>query len=396
MTHGEVPPNADRGKRTGAGAGRRTRWWWVSARRSGTYLRGTTALGCSGADGRGGSGGCGVAAGLLAAPPATASVTLGVGAVSVHGAVVADGGTGRGLGSVTPCCSSQSSAAFDRPSELEQELSSAPVMDTNRSGARSRRGQDMQPLCTVLPSMSGAPSVESPDQVIKRSGGVRRVTDPAALGPVGRAPPTSGAGNGKIESGRPGRPHLLGMPDNRGARRDGGEWLFLMLARQVGSSCLPSTKLRVIRSGTMTSLDRPTPVRAPLLLADVEAAVRSSWGADTCPSEGRPRWSPSNPARGQCGVTAMVLNDLLGGELIRGEVRVDGEFTDYHWWNRVGMGIEIDLTREQFSSEEIVTGGVAVSRKPVNSWRRLREEYEILRSRVEEHLGAQPGSSSPC
>lgn len=125
---------------------------------------------------------------------------------------------------------------------------------------------------------------------------------------------------------------------------------------------------------------------APLLLSDIERAVRMSWGADTCPPEDRPHWTPGDPARGQCGVTAMVLNDLMGGELIRGEVQVSGERTDYHWWNRLGMGVEIDLTREQFRPEEIITGGVVVSRTQAASWRRLREEYEVLRSRVLENL----------
>src|ERR1017187_4099887 len=110
----------------------------------------------------------------------------------------------------------------------------------------------------------------------------------------------------------------------------------------------------------------------PLLLSDIERAVRGSWGADTCPPEDRSGWTPDNPARGQCGVTAMVVNDLMGGELIRGEVQVDGERTDYHWWNRLGMGVEIDLTREQFRPEEIVTAGVVVPRTSAAS--RLREE----------------------
>nr|WP_231591082.1 hypothetical protein [Saccharothrix sp. ST-888] len=83
----------------------------------------------------------------------------------------------------------------------------------------------------------------------------------------------------------------------------------------------------------------------------------------------------------------MVLNDLLGGELIRGEVRVNDEFRDYHWWNRLGLGVEIDLTREQFRPEEIVIGGTVVPRRPVTEWRRLREEYELLRGRVMEELG---------
>ncbi|WP_307061737.1 hypothetical protein [Streptomyces sp. B3I8] len=124
----------------------------------------------------------------------------------------------------------------------------------------------------------------------------------------------------------------------------------------------------------------------PLLLTDIERAVRSSWSADTCTPEFRPRWSPDNPARDQCGVTAMVLNDLLGGELIRGEVHVNGERVDYHWWNRLGMGIEIDLTREQFRPKEIVTGGIVIPRPPITEWRRLREEYELLRDRVMEKL----------
>ncbi|MEU9298485.1 hypothetical protein [Streptomyces sp. NPDC048266] len=132
----------------------------------------------------------------------------------------------------------------------------------------------------------------------------------------------------------------------------------------------------------------------PLLLTDIERAVRSSWSAETCTPEFRSRWTVDNPARDQCGVTAMVLNDLLGGELIRGEVHVNGERVDYHWWNRLGVGIEIDLTREQFGPEEIVTGGTVIPRPPVTEWRRLREEYELLRDRVVEKLNRKQAPAS--
>ncbi|MGK5530149.1 YunG family protein [Streptomyces sp. URMC 129] len=122
----------------------------------------------------------------------------------------------------------------------------------------------------------------------------------------------------------------------------------------------------------------------PLLLSDIEDAVFSSWDADTCTPEYRPHWHPANPARDQCGVTAMVLNDLLGGELIRGEVHVNGERTDYHWWNRLGMGVEVDLTRGQFGPEETIVGGIVIPRPPTLV--RLRTEYELLRDRVLERL----------
>lgn len=116
-------------------------------------------------------------------------------------------------------------------------------------------------------------------------------------------------------------------------------------------------------------------------LADVQHAVRMSWGKDTCDPADRPDWHVDNPARGQCGVTALVLNDLLGGDLVLGEVRVAGERTGVHYWNRFGAGVEVDLTRDQFGPEESVVGAEVVTR-PAGPPKRCREEYELLRSRV--------------
>lgn len=116
-------------------------------------------------------------------------------------------------------------------------------------------------------------------------------------------------------------------------------------------------------------------------LADVQHAVRMSWGKDTCDPVDRPDWHADNPARGQCGVTALVLNDLLGGDLVLGEVRVAGERTGVHYWNRFGAGVEVDLTRDQFGPEESVVGAEVVAR-PAGPPKRCREEYELLRSRV--------------
>ncbi len=119
----------------------------------------------------------------------------------------------------------------------------------------------------------------------------------------------------------------------------------------------------------------------PWTLTDVQQAVRLSWGKDTCDPADRPDWHPDNPSRGQCGVTALVLNDLLGGELVLGEVRVAGERTGVHYWNRFGAGIEVDLTRDQFGPEESVVGAEVV-RRPAGPPKRCREEYELLRARV--------------
>ncbi|MFE5598424.1 hypothetical protein ACFQ8O_04435 [Streptomyces coelicoflavus] len=90
-------------------------------------------------------------------------------------------------------------------------------------------------------------------------------------------------------------------------------------------------------------------------------------------------------------MTALVLTDPLGGELIRGVARVAGEEVDHHWWNRLGPGREIDLTREQYGPHENVVGGIVIPRPP--ELRRLREEYELLRGRVLERLGRMPAAS---
>lgn len=82
-----------------------------------------------------------------------------------------------------------------------------------------------------------------------------------------------------------------------------------------------------------------------MLTIDVlRPVLRAAWGPDTCDPHDLPDWRPDNPARGQCGVTALVVHDLLGGDLILGEVLVDGAKVGHHYWNRLPDGSEADLT----------------------------------------------------
>jgi hypothetical protein len=121
---------------------------------------------------------------------------------------------------------------------------------------------------------------------------------------------------------------------------------------------------------------------APHTLADVESAVRSSWSVETCDPVDVADWSPANPSRGQCGVTALTLHDLLGGELLEAQVlRPDGSRQGYHLWNRLAGGVEIDLTLEQFAATEVVQLPVVIER-PAGPPRRCAEQYELLRQRV--------------
>lgn len=109
--------------------------------------------------------------------------------------------------------------------------------------------------------------------------------------------------------------------------------------------------------------------------------VRAAWGPDTCDPAAGDSWRPDNPAREQCGVTALVVQDVLGGDLVLGEVQVNGVKTGHHYWNRLPDGTEVDFTADQFLPGEVVVNGQVVHRPP-DAPRRCREQYEVLRERV--------------
>src|SRR3977135_3974544 len=61
-------------------------------------------------------------------------------------------------------------------------------------------------------------------------------------------------------------------------------------------------------------------------------------------SETGSKWRRDNPACGQCSVTGLVVQDLLGGELLK--TRVAGA---WHFYNRID-GRRWDLTVSQFET----------------------------------------------
>ncbi|UNZ04349.1 hypothetical protein SRIMHP_16990 [Streptomyces rimosus subsp. rimosus] len=102
----------------------------------------------------------------------------------------------------------------------------------------------------------------------------------------------------------------------------------------------------------------------PLTLTGITEALRASWAADTCSPDDLARggWTSDNPSMGHCDITALVVHDFFGGELMVGEVHLDGDQQGHHWWNRFPSGIEVDLTREQFRLGQVVAEGRAVQR----------------------------------
>jgi 8-oxo-dGTP pyrophosphatase MutT (NUDIX family) len=113
----------------------------------------------------------------------------------------------------------------------------------------------------------------------------------------------------------------------------------------------------------------------------LRASFQAAWGPDTCDPAGLAGWRHDNRARDQCGTTALVVQDLLGGELVLADVHRAGSKIGHHYWNRLPDGTDLDLTAGQFDADESVVGG-EVRHRPPDAPRRCRGQYELLRHRI--------------
>jgi len=82
---------------------------------------------------------------------------------------------------------------------------------------------------------------------------------------------------------------------------------------------------------------------------------------------------------GQCAVTALIVQDYLGGEILRGTV---GE--ESHYWNRLPTGEELDLTASQFPMGSGRSRGGVESRDYILSFPETERRYRQLLENIEE------------
>jgi hypothetical protein len=71
----------------------------------------------------------------------------------------------------------------------------------------------------------------------------------------------------------------------------------------------------------------------------VLVALRQTWSLRTSG-----KWAADNPARGQCSVTALLVEEMFGGEILKTPLP-----EGVHFYNRID-GQRIDLTDDQFST----------------------------------------------
>lgn len=81
----------------------------------------------------------------------------------------------------------------------------------------------------------------------------------------------------------------------------------------------------------------------------VVEALTASWDASSSslPHE----WSKGNPARGQCAVSSLVVQDYFGGDILRFVVEFDGT-SEKHFVNLID-GALVDTTFSQFPDNPV-------------------------------------------
>lgn len=129
---------------------------------------------------------------------------------------------------------------------------------------------------------------------------------------------------------------------------------------------------------------------APPPLDKFLEALQNSWSAET--SYQKADWSPDNPALGQCVVSALVVQDYYGGDLIRFIVTGDS-INQRHYCNLLSDGTLIDITRSQYkvpvsmSPEPVELKGFRTVREKRLAEDDTNQRYERLKKQVFRHLG---------
>ncbi len=131
----------------------------------------------------------------------------------------------------------------------------------------------------------------------------------------------------------------------------------------------------------------PTKPIKPSLEAVLQA-LRESWSLET--SEEPENWTASNPSRGQCGVSSLIVHDYFGGSLVLWQVFIDEVQVGFHYSNELPNGMRIDATGDQFWQSEVLKAPCTLTR-PSKYPKNGADRYLILSKRVASKL-----QSSPC
>jgi hypothetical protein len=114
-------------------------------------------------------------------------------------------------------------------------------------------------------------------------------------------------------------------------------------------------------------------------LIDLREAIENSWSRET--SYNPDKWTPDNPALGQCAITTLFLHRQSGGNVMRGNVLTPNNENIIHYWLRIG-GIDIDFTWKQFPNGSKITKEETIDPRRIERDPTTMSRYSIFYTNV--------------
>lgn len=110
-------------------------------------------------------------------------------------------------------------------------------------------------------------------------------------------------------------------------------------------------------------------------LLELKKALQKAWDRETCYPKLRGKWDTALPETGQCAVTALVVQENLGGKIAFNKNRD-------HFWNILPEGKHIDLTRRQFKDKAKMEVDSYVPRNELLHSKSAEQQKTLLRYRI--------------
>jgi len=142
------------------------------------------------------------------------------------------------------------------------------------------------------------------------------------------------------------------------------------------------------------------------MLNELNNILKLSWSKETCVSSLKDYWNKDNSSLGQCAITSLIVNDFLGGKIMRCMTSFGS-----HYYNMINNKI-IDLAKEKFKDEspnydegqertrEYLLSNEDTKERYLTLLKIVKDnflthgkkEYKIIDSNNKEHISKIPGT----
>lgn len=97
-------------------------------------------------------------------------------------------------------------------------------------------------------------------------------------------------------------------------------------------------------------------------------------------SQSHRKWNARNPFLGHCAIVAVLVQDILKGDILWSSLEGTG-WHGNHYWNRLPNGEEVDFTKNQFGKNPPILKGKPRNRSFILSSKDTKSKYQTLFNR---------------